>query len=55
MCQPAPIVGAEFGGDMTGYFDQLSLSVNWIGGTVENLVQHFQVEQPPHLGYHYPI
>lgn len=24
VCQPAPIVGADFGGDMTGYFDQLA-------------------------------
>ena len=29
--------------------------MNWISGTVENLVQHLHVEQPPHLGYHYPI
>ncbi|CAI9264637.1 unnamed protein product [Lactuca saligna] len=55
MHPPAPMVGSHIGDDMVGYFDQLSLSVNWIGGTIENMVQHFHVEQPPHLGYHYPI
>ena len=52
---PASMVGTPFGSDMAGYFDQLSLSVNWIGGTMENVVRHLGVEQPPHLGYHYPI
>ncbi|CAI9276637.1 unnamed protein product [Lactuca saligna] len=51
----ASMVGAPFGCDMAGYFDQLSLSVNWIGGTMENVVRHLGVEQPSHLGYHYPI
>ena len=51
----APMGGTIFGGDMSGYFDQLNLSVNWIGGTVENFVRHLNVEQPPHLGNHYPI
>ncbi|CAI9300656.1 unnamed protein product [Lactuca saligna] len=31
---PASMVGTPFGSDMAGYFDHLSLSVNWIGGTV---------------------
>ena len=48
------MVGAPFD-DMASYFDQLSLSVNWIGGTMENVVRHLGVEQPPHLRYHYPI
>ena len=47
--------GAHFGGDMSGYFDQLSLSTNRIGGTMENMVRHFQIEQPPYLGSHYPV
>lgn len=47
--------GATFGGDMSGYFDQMYLSVNWISGMVENMVIHLNVEQPPHLGSHYPI
>ena len=55
MHPPTSMVGAPFGGDMAGYFDQLSLSVNWIGGTMEIVVRHLGVEQPPHLGYHYPI
>ncbi|CAI9295657.1 unnamed protein product [Lactuca saligna] len=55
MHHPAPMREPNFGGDMAKYFYSLSLSVNWIGGTVENLVQHLHVEQPPHLGYHYPI
>ncbi|CAI9287552.1 unnamed protein product [Lactuca saligna] len=25
------------------------------GGTMENVVRHLGVEQPSHLGYHYPI
>lgn len=34
----APMGGANFGEEaMGGYFDQLSLSMNWIGGTVENM------------------
>ncbi|CAI9262719.1 unnamed protein product [Lactuca saligna] len=53
--QNAPMGGPNFGGDMSGYYDQLALSVNWIGGMVKNLVQHLHDEQPPHLGYHYPI
>ena len=55
MHPPAPMVGSHFADDIVGYFDQLSLSVKWIGGTMENLVRHFHMEQPPHLGYHYPI
>ncbi|CAI9299074.1 unnamed protein product [Lactuca saligna] len=42
--QNAPMGGLNFRGDMTSYFDQLSLSVNWIGGMVENLVQQLHVE-----------
>ena len=22
---------------------------------MENMVRHFNIERPPHLGYHYPI
>ena len=55
MHPPAPMIGAPFGGDMVGYFDQLSLSVIWIGGTMENVLRHLGVEPPPHLWYHYPI
>ncbi|XP_023748846.1 uncharacterized protein LOC111897112 [Lactuca sativa] len=55
MHPPASTVGPPFGSNMAGYFDQLSLSVNWIGGTMKNIVRHLGVEQPPHLGYHYPI
>ncbi|CAI9295908.1 unnamed protein product [Lactuca saligna] len=55
MHPPASMVGAPFRSDMAGYFDQLSLSVNWISGTMENVVQRLGVEQPPHLGYHYLI
>ena len=36
--QQAPIGGPNFRGDMTGYFDQLSFSVNWIGGIMENMI-----------------
>lgn len=53
--QNAPLGGAHFRGNMLGYFEQLSLSVNWIGGTMETMVRHFNIEQPPHLGYHYLI
>ncbi|CAI9276474.1 unnamed protein product [Lactuca saligna] len=44
MHPPAPMVGSQIGDDMAGYFDQLSFSVNWIGGTTENMVQFFHVE-----------
>ena len=44
MYPPASMIGTPFGGDMAGYFDQLSLSVNWIGGTMENVVRHLGVE-----------
>lgn len=40
---------------MVGYFDQMSLSMNWIRGTMENMIQHFNVLQPSHLGDHYPV
>ncbi|CAI9293688.1 unnamed protein product [Lactuca saligna] len=55
MHPPTSMVGSPFGGDMAGYFDQLSFSVNWIGGTMENVVQQLGVEQLPHLWYRYPI
>ena len=35
----APMGGASFGEEaMSGYFDQLYISINWIGGTMENMV-----------------
>ena len=56
MHHDAPMGGATFGGDaMISYFDQLSLSMNWTGVTMENMIRHYNVEKPPHLGDHYPI
>lgn len=35
---------------MVGYFDRMSLSMNWIGGKMENMIQHFNYNQTPNLG-----
>lgn len=40
---------------MAWYFDKMSVSMNWIGDTMENMIQHFNIEQPPNLGNQYPI
>ena len=33
----------------------MSVSINWIDGTMENMIQHFHVDKPPYLGNQYPI
>lgn len=55
--QNAPMRGADPFGEhiVAGYFDQMTLCMKWIGGTMENMMQQFNVSQPLHLGDHYPV
>ncbi|CAI9260646.1 unnamed protein product [Lactuca saligna] len=54
--QNVPMGGGSFCVEMmAGYFDRMSLSMNWIGGTMENMIQHFNINQPPNMGNQYPI
>ncbi|CAI9270629.1 unnamed protein product [Lactuca saligna] len=56
MHQNAPMEGAPLGEEtMAGYFDQMSLSKKWIGGTMMNMIRDFNVTQPPHLGDRYQV
>ena len=54
--QHVPMGATTFGEDtMVGYFNQMTLNMNWIGGTMEKMIWHFSVTQPPHLGDHYHV
>lgn len=45
-------MGGEHSRDemMAEYFDRMSMSMNWIGATMENKIQYFHLKQPPNLG-----
>lgn len=48
------VVGPSQGDMMAAYLDRMHFSMNWIGETMENTVQHFNITQPPPLGNQYP-